>query len=158
MAEIVLGSTIIDLYPIDAQGIPQDSYEDYVYDLCSQNFVHIDSTVTFRPQGCTAPILIGMSAMRDADPFDPNKVGKDEVLIMTAPYTYDFAQEGMYVIYCDPSYKTIATCITITAALPLPPANPIPTLGEWGLIIFAILLMVISLIWIKQQQYPVNSK
>ena len=120
---------------------------DEIYALCDDTRVNLDSTITFLPTGCTAPVLISMDAMRSsADPFDPSMVGADEIALLTPPYDIKFDSAGMYVIFCDPSFKTFATCITV-----FEPSEPIPTVGEWGVIILG-LLIVIAAVRAYQQQ------
>ena len=70
--------------------------------------------------------------------------------------TYIFNMVGQYIIGCVPgslppsnaspllSASVIGACVTVS--------GPIPTLGEWGLIILSVLLLIIGLAAAKSRQ------
>ncbi len=121
-----------------------------IYAICDGTQVHPDSTITFIPAGCGAPILISMDAMRStADPFDPTSPGMGEQVLLEAPYRVQLPTEGMYVIFCDDSFKTIATCLTVTSDLGLGGIDDVdmravPTLSEWSLIMLWLVLAIVA--------------
>ncbi len=155
MTSNVSAEVEVTLNPIEFTSADPIEKMNQVYAMCDEKVIHIDSTVQFILDGCSAPILVSMDAMRSsADPFNPNVAGMDEIQLK-APYSAQFAEEGMYVIFCDPSFKSIATCLTISSTVaPLPPIQTVPTLSEWGLIILFLVLANISCIFLIQSRLP----
>lgn len=128
-----------------APGSTPEQRMNQIYAACDANLVEIDSLVEFILSGCTAPILVSMDAMRSsADPFDPNTIGADEKEVLGPPYQVKFEQEGMYIVFCDPSFKSVATCIKVVRS------QTIPTMGEWGLIILGLCLCILGVVATKQ--------
>jgi hypothetical protein len=152
----IWGAVDIRLTPIEFTSTNLEERMDQLYDICDNNIVHIDSTVHFTLNGCTAPILISMDAMRSGgDPFDPGSKAKDEIIVMGPPYLTQFEKEGMYVIFCDHNFKSIATCLTITeqiVGLPSGGARTVPTLGEWGIILLFQSLIIIGLVFMRSEK------
>lgn len=149
----------VELSPITFTTEDSEERMNQIYAACDGNLISLDSTVQFVLDGCEAPVLVSMDAMRSSsNPFDPNEVGKDEIFVKGPPYLVDFEEEGMYVIFCDATFKSVATCITMVENLeelsPVsPPSESIPTLGEWGLIMLSLSLCIVGLVYTQQEYY-----
>lgn len=133
--------------PFETDATTDQEIMDAVYASCSETFFETGSTINFILNGCEAPILVSMDLLRSsADPFDPSTVGRDEILIDPVTSSAQFTEEGMYVVFCDDSFKTVGGCFTITSDLALLGVETaaVPTLGEWGFILLSILLLILG--------------
>jgi len=79
---------------------------------------------------------------------------REEILIDPATSSAQFDDEGMFVVFCDDSFKTVGGCFTITSDLALlgVGAEPIPSLGAWGGINLSFLLVILGLNFIRVGQ------
>jgi len=141
--------------PFETDATSQQDIMDAVYASCTETFFEIGSTVNFILDGCDAPVLVSMDLLRSSgDPLDPTNIGREEILIDPATSSAQFDDEGMFVVFCDDSFKTVGGCFTITSDLALlgVGAEPIPSLGAWGGINLSFLLVILGLNFIRVGQ------
>ena len=167
---LIIALCALHLQPINGQGeftvIPFETdatsnqeIMDAVYASCTEMFFETGSTINFILDGCDAPLLVSMDLLRSSsDPFDPSEVGRDEILIDPATSSAEFNEEGMFVVFCDDSFKTVGGCFTITSDLALLGIETatVPTLGEWGFILLSILLLIIGINVMRVSEFNMN--
>jgi len=141
--------------PFETDATSQQDIMDAVYASCTETFFEIGSTVNFILDGCDAPVLVSMDLLRSsADPFDPASIGREEILIDPSTSSARFDEEGMFVVFCDSSFKTVGGCFTITSELALLgiETESVPTLGEWSLILLSLLLLILGVRAVRVSQ------
>ena len=141
--------------PFETDATSQQDIMDAVYASCTETFFETGSTVNFVLDGCDAPVLVSMDLLRSSgDLFDPTGIGRDEILIDPTTSSAQFDEDGMFVVFCDDSFKTVGGCFTITSDLALlgVAAEPVPTLGAWGMIHLSILLVILGLNYLRARQ------
>ena len=146
-SQLIFAQGEFTVTPFDTDGSSNDEIMEAVYASCTETFFQTGSTINFVLDGCDAPVLLSMDLLRSsANPFDGSDVGREEILIDPATSSATFNEEGMFVVFCDDSFKTVGGCFTVTSDLVLlgTPTQQIPTLGEWGLILLSVLLLIIG--------------
>jgi hypothetical protein len=146
-SQLIFAQGEFTVTPFDTDGSSNDEIMEAVYASCTETFFQTGSTINFVLDGCDAPVLLSMDLLRSsANPFDGSDVGREEILIDPATSSATFNEEGMFVVFCDDFFKTVGGCFTVTSDLAIlgTPTQQIPTLGEWGLMLLSVLLLIIG--------------
>ena len=91
---------------------------------------------------------VNIEIMHDLGP-NITSVGNIIDTIMASPYTLTFDSLGVYSFICA-SKERADQCFHV-----LP--EPIPTIGQWGLISLTILLLIVGVVAIKSRQVSIAS-
>ncbi len=116
--------------------------------------LELNPTLLPSPSTCTS-LVVGESFEFDTDVLCVPDVmitldGVTVALFDEAPFTFTFEQTGEYVIFCgvppnsSARTATVAACFTVTDQV-------VPTLGEWGVIILFINLIICMVVSIRSR-------
>lgn len=103
------------------------------------------TTLTFnRTAACDEDILITTTAIPPVELLQSSD----------AVVTYTFNTEGSFVVFCGAPTSGMdvavqAICVNVGPAAPV---NPIPTIGEWGIIMALIMLLIIGVVVLRQPE------
>lgn len=103
------------------------------------------TTLTFnRSVDCDEDILITTTAIPPVELLQSSD----------AVVTYTFSDEGSYVVFCGAPSSGMAVAVQAICVNvgPAAPVNPIPTIGEWGIILLVLIMLVVGVTLLRSVQ------
>ena len=89
-------------------------------------------------------------------PIQPNFTSTGSVATTTLPFVNSGVEQQIVIVaagQCHPGDEGPAELMISGVVSPTPPASPVPTVSEWGMILIAILLAAIAIIFMRRQKH-----